>query len=509
MIKDQSNQRNETLPTASENIRGRLKAAALLLVLLLTPFVVARAQSGSKLRIEDRVVHTATETIPAEVGHFEVPQNYHHPSGKAITLAFIRFKSTEVNPGAPILYLAGGPGTSGITYATGPKFEPYLTLRQFGDVIALDQRGTGLSEPNLTCPDRFVYPLNKPADREQLTRACQRFAHDCALYWRGKGVDLKDYNTEASADDVKALADILGVKQVRLFGASYGSHLGLSIIRRHPEIVERAVLGGIEGPDQTIKLPANVESHLSEVSRLIATDSAAGKLLPNFRLLLRKTIREVSRKPISLELSNPQVPTEHVKVQLSAIDIQLIAGSLLGRRPTIELIPRVFGPARHGDYSAIASYVPEVRATEISAMGAVMDCASSVSNHRWRIIKRQASKTVLGTLLDFPLPEWCRAWGVPRLPKSFRAPVRSNMPVLFVEGTLDGQTPLSNAIEVRRGFSKGALFTISNAGHDGSMFQSSPELIEAINRFIAGAPTSDQRFKAPPLHFSLPGGTTR
>jgi pimeloyl-ACP methyl ester carboxylesterase len=83
------------------------------------------------------------------------------------------------------------------------------------------------------------------------------------------------------------------------------------------------------------------------------------------------------------------------------------------------------------------------------------------------------------------------------------------MPVLFIEGTLDGQTPLSNAIEVRRGFSKGALFTIENAGHDASMFQSSPELIDAINRFIAGASTSDQGFKAPPLHFSLPGSTAK
>src|SRR5262249_5849614 len=128
-----------------ECIRARSKAAALLVFLLLTPLAGVHAQSGSRLRIENRIVNTATETIPAELGHFDVPQNYRHPSGKTITLAFIRFKSTEANAGAPILYLAGGPGTSGTTYATRPKFEPYLTLRQFGDVIALDQRGTGLS----------------------------------------------------------------------------------------------------------------------------------------------------------------------------------------------------------------------------------------------------------------------------------------------------------------------------------------------------------------------------
>jgi hypothetical protein len=80
--------------------------------------------------------------------------------------------------------------------------------------------------------------------------------------------------------------------------------------------------------------------------------------------------------------------------------------------------------------------------------------------------------------------------------------------VLFIEGTLDGQTPLTNAIEVRSGFSQGVLFIVENAGHDASMFQSSPELIEAINGFITGAPTRDQTFKAPALHFVLPGGKT-
>ncbi len=140
-------------------------------------------------------------------------------------------------------------------------------------------------------------------------------------------------------------------------------------------------------------------------------------------------------------------------------------------------------------------------------MGAAMDCASSASVKRRQIINAQASGTLLGTLLDFPLPEWCNAWGVPQLPSTFRAPLRSTVPVLFIAGTIDGQTPLSNAQEIRRGFPNGALFTVENAGHDPSMFMSSPRLIDSINDFIAGKRTSDVTFKAPPLRFVLPGSS--
>ena len=44
-----------------------------------------------------------------------------HTGGESLWRSFaIR----QANPGTPILYLAGGPGTSGIDYATSLRFEP-------------------------------------------------------------------------------------------------------------------------------------------------------------------------------------------------------------------------------------------------------------------------------------------------------------------------------------------------------------------------------------------------
>ncbi len=108
--------------------------------------------------------------------------------------------------------------------------------------------------------------------------------------------------------------------------------------------------------------------------------------------------------------------------------------------------------------------------------------------------------------MDFPLPEWCDAWGVKQLPDRFRSPLHTSVPVLFIAGTLDGQTPVSNAVEVRKGFRNGVLFTVEGAGHDSSLFRSSPELIESINRFFATGEAADSVFKAPAISFELPGG---
>ena len=62
------------------------------------------------------------EKVDAEFGTLLVPENRSNPQSNLIELAFVRFKSTAKNPGPPIVYLAGGPGGSGIFTAKGSRF---------------------------------------------------------------------------------------------------------------------------------------------------------------------------------------------------------------------------------------------------------------------------------------------------------------------------------------------------------------------------------------------------
>jgi len=83
------------------------------------------------------------EKVDAEFGTLLVPENRSNLQSNLIELAFVRFKSTAKNPGPPIVYLAGGPGGSGIFTAKGSRFPLFMALREIADVIAFDQRGTG------------------------------------------------------------------------------------------------------------------------------------------------------------------------------------------------------------------------------------------------------------------------------------------------------------------------------------------------------------------------------
>jgi pimeloyl-ACP methyl ester carboxylesterase len=491
-------------------VKHKKRFLSLRLGLAVATLALPSGEALAQLRWESYSVGSQGDRIVAELGRLSVPESYTRPASNKITLAFLRFKGVGSRRGPPIFYLAGGPGGSGVADASGARFGVYLeALRKLGDVIALDQRGTGSSEPNLRCPEKFAYPLEQEANLYRLTEEYQKVAAACAAFWRSRGVGLADYNTESSADDVALLARSINAPRIRIFTASYGTHLALAVMRRHPTLVERAVLGGLEGPDQTIKLPKNVDAQLDHVSELIANDPQARKVLPNFRATLTTLVAQLGRNPITVTVPGHTNDVRSARrVRLSAIDVQLLAASLLGRRPTIELIPRIFGPAVSGDYTTLASYVAdELREGEISAMGAVMDCASSVSPGRWKEIEFEKPNSVVGTLMDFPLPEWCTTWDVPSLPASFRESIHSSTPVLFIEGSLDGQTPLSNVEELRGGFSNSALFTVIGAGHDPSMFRSSPELLAAIYAFLSGVNTRDKVFTTPPLHFLLPERT--
>lgn len=122
-------------------------------------------------------------------------------------------------------------------------------------MILISQRGTGLSIPRLACRVEDAVPADMFASADRMTEILGPRAVACAAEWRGKGVDLSAYNTESSADDLEDLRRALGVPKIRLFGFSYGTHLGLAAIRRHPSSIERAVLAGTEGPDHVSLVP--------------------------------------------------------------------------------------------------------------------------------------------------------------------------------------------------------------------------------------------------------------
>jgi pimeloyl-ACP methyl ester carboxylesterase len=86
-------------------------------------------------------------------GYLTVLEDHAHPSGRTIRLAVAIFTPTLVAPAPdPVIYLGGGPGTP-VLASLGPTIMPGDVNTFWGnrDVILLDQRGLGYSQPSLAC----------------------------------------------------------------------------------------------------------------------------------------------------------------------------------------------------------------------------------------------------------------------------------------------------------------------------------------------------------------------
>ncbi|MEX2015459.1 MAG: hypothetical protein WD873_02405 [Candidatus Hydrogenedentales bacterium] len=110
--------------------------------------------------VEPYVFESQGERVEAELGRFSVPENRSNPDSRQITLTYVTFPATTPDPGPPIVYLAGGPGGAGTGAARTVRFHLFMKLREVADVIAFDQRGTGMSEFNMSCDSNLNLPLD-------------------------------------------------------------------------------------------------------------------------------------------------------------------------------------------------------------------------------------------------------------------------------------------------------------------------------------------------------------
>jgi pimeloyl-ACP methyl ester carboxylesterase len=445
------------------------------------------------------------QALRTELGRLKVPENRAVSASRSIELAFVRIKSTSKNPGPPIILVAGGPGTSGIDMPRGTWFQSLATLLPAADVIALDQRGVGQSRPNLECAETTDLALDLVRTRETYAEEIRKQSRSCAAYWRGQGVDLAAYNTEASADDIDAVRTALGAEKMVLIGGSYGSHLMLSTIRRHGDRVARAIVAGTEGPDHTIKLPANGQKQLEKIAKAVAADPKVGKLVPDFVGLVKTVLDKLEKAPAIAEATDPRT-SQKVNVTLSRFDLQLVTAQGLGSSAFIRQLPAAYYDMAHGDFTWLAQEVLKKRGQPVgSAMSFQVDCASGTSEERAARIRREAGETLLGDVEDFPIPDVCDAWTAHDLGPAFRSPIASAVPVLFFTGTLDGRTPPSNAEEIKAGFAHSAHIVVENGTHSGKevMF-TLPATKAAVATFLEGGTVSSTTVALPAWEFAMP-----
>lgn len=438
------------------------------------------------------------QEVEAERGFFEAPEDRRDPHSRKIRLGYVRFASTAARPGPPIIYLAGGPGGEGTGAATGPRFPIFMALRAVADVIAFDQRGTGLSE---TLPARPASTRPAPAFTEAgLTSHFRAEFQDAWADWTKAGVAMTGYNTEQNADDIDDLRRHLGAEKIDLWGISYGTHLALSVLKRHGDRVNRVALASLEGQDQTVKRPARIDDLLRQVDGLLAADPALRAAIPDLPALMRRVHARLETRPAVTKVVMNGSPGE---IRMGGFGVQMLAGGLIANPNTLAMLPSLYLALEAGQTDMLGRFLGDVaNLLSVRGMPEATDLASGISPRRLALVRREAKTAVLGAALNFPMPQLLGAVPGIDLGEAFRAPIRIDHPALLVAGALDGRTPLAEQDEVAAQFRNKSRVIVENAGHN--VFEAHPDVQALLVRFFSGEAVADARLSLPPPKFQLP-----
>lgn len=439
------------------------------------------------------------EKVDAFHGSFSVPENRKSPQSRMIDVHYIRFPATGAVSGAPIVYLAGGPGGSGIDTARAERFALFMAMRQFGDVIALDQRGTGLSEAAPRCVSETVIPYDRPVAAEESNRLLRASAEYCGTFWRAAGFDPAGYTTLENARDLEDLRTHLGAEKLSLWGISYGTHLALAAAKTLGPRIDKMVLASVEGLDQTVKLPSETDAYFDRIQAAIDQEPAAKAVYPDIKALMRRVHARLEAAPVMMQVPTKEGPKAML---LTAEALQMVASGSIADPATAAQLLTLYLAVDAGMIEPVAGllgrFITPGEPESFRLMPLAMDIASGIGPHRLAQIETEAETAVLGDLLNYPMPQLAGALGLD-LGEDFRMPPQGDMPVLVLTGTLDGRTYPAEQAAAVSGLRNARIVTVENAGHN--LFMVSPEVTEVIAEFMRGEVLPTDRIVVPAPSF--------
>ena len=485
--------REPDLKVRPASTAARFHAAVLVTAALIAGATAVTAQPRD-VRTAQVIANDGT-AFDVTSGTVQVVENRRTGAPRTIDLAFVQVRRTgAARTASAHVVLAGGPGDSGVDQVMGLARQGGAAIADLmqGDILGIDQRGTGRSVPNLSSSVLYGLPMDRPGSPETWLPIMERASAAEAARLRAAGIDLESYNTRESADDVAEVCAALGYARVTLWGRSYGTHLALATVARHPALVERMVLVSPEGLDHTWKRPSQVDAVIARLET-----RGAGSLMSPLAAVLERLRRE----PVTVPVTNPRTG-QPAAIVLGSFDVQWIVSQALGDPRLVATLPSAIREMRDGDFRRIAqiAMLRRERAGIQSAMKMMMDLSSGAGASRRAQIEREAATALLGNAINFPGMYLGRAWGAVDLGDAFRAPVTSRVPALLLVGDLDPRTPEANAREVAATLPRSTVVIVENATHQFDLFGTSA-IRDLLARFLRGETALPDRLPLPPPAF--------
>jgi pimeloyl-ACP methyl ester carboxylesterase len=440
-------------------------------------------------------------------GHLTVPID---PSGAipgTITLAMRRHRAPLGEAKDAVIALAGGPGQSAIPFLS--QFGQILgKIADTRDVIAFDQRGTGLSHP-LSCP-AF----------EHLTGGGSAGAVAICAGQIGPTRGL--YTTADTVADIEAIRQAGGYEKLVLYGTSYGTKVAERYAQTYPSHVEALVLDSVVPPSGPEPFDLTTFEAVGRVLRQLCGADACAHITKSPVSDLARLVKSIGARQIGGRAIDDEGKAHEVGISSNDLIGTLIEGDL---DPVLRSeFPAAVRSAVRGDTAALARLLSRAEGPEESEESLSEGFDSPLyfaticneTNFPWnrstgpKTRMREAVTAVLkqpakafapftaANALDSSDVPACAQWPfTPGAPEAGTGTM-PNVPTLILSGEDDLRTPTANARQVAAQIPDAQLLVVPNTGHSVLGSDPTPCSEQALQALFAGKQVRKCTQRKPP-----------
>ncbi len=405
----------------------------------------------------------------------------------------------------PILYLAGGPG-SGSGLAEGQIEEFWLSWFKASnlhhDFILFDQRGTGLSEPSLSCPkyrqavrENFINDIPAAEKNQKIQLALK----ECHQQMINDGIPLDQLSTLHSAADARDLMDALGFPLWNLHGVSYGTRLAIVIEQKNPGRIRSMLLDSVYPIQKHFfrEWPTLLSDSLDKIFSYCDHHAACKQEYGNIETRFWETMAQLKENPLKVKVTDPALGLSEVLFDDDIFinflfDSQYESGSLYD-------LPGVIDAFNQRDHELLKDYVNGYLQSRLlervsEVVFRTVECKDNPPLSASEIADLYEKHPKLKPYLSMEYDD-CKLWGDGDGSMSINELTKeSTVPVLILAGEDDPVTPISWITDVIGQYSEAEAFSFPHISH--SVMDRKECGVELFSQFVDDPtvrPTADCR----------------
>jgi pimeloyl-ACP methyl ester carboxylesterase len=399
---------------------------------------------------------------PLLCGSLEVPEDRNGPEGRKILLNVVVVPATSPNPRPDaIVEFIGSPGFAA-TRIAGLYTGDLAFRREDRDVILVDQRGTGGSNP-LGCEGVSGTGVSELLERwpvGAVAECRQRLAQNA---------DLAKYTTAAAADDMDAVREWLGYERINVFGGSYGSRAALEYMRRYPSRVRSAVLFGVVPPHfrRPLYYARDGQRAMDILLAECAQDEQCFRTFPALQEELATVLANLRDQPIPVTFSHPETDSL-LQGSIDPFSFATVLWEALMARTTSRRVPLIIHRAAAGDFEPFLSIAVAPAAASMpyyEGMHLSVTCPDETLHIGLDEIEQEHVGTFIPSDRAARHVRACEVWEVEPSPLEALEPVKVDVPTLLVSGYMDPVTPPRWAEDVARFLPRSVHIVIRHMSH--------------------------------------------